>query len=358
MNQVQTVLGNIDSSDLGITLTHEHLLIDSIDALWSEPEDEYKRQFVDQRVQMSNLGVVRRSPSISRDNLVMDDIEVAVAEAREFKAAGGKSLVDVTTRGIGPNPKALVRISRETGLNIIAGTGYYVARSHPADVRTRSVDQLAVEFIRDITTGIDGSDVRSGVMGELGVSIEMTEDEEKILRAASKASLETGCPISVHITPPGREGLKALDIFERGGVNLARVNIGHLDTNSDLEYHKRIAERGCFVSYDQFGLQYDDWEQVPGPESPSSTSSSLSLEFPRDSERVRFVIEMCKSGFQDRLLLSQDVAEKVDLRSFGGHGYDHILRVIIPMLRKRGLKQSQIDAILIDNPKRFLAFSK
>ncbi len=315
-------------------------MIDSVDALWSEPEDEYKKQFVNQRVQMSNLGVIRRSPSISRDNLVMDDIELAIAEAKQFKMAGGKSLVDVTTRGIGPNPKALVQISKETGLNIIAGTGYYVARSHPAETRSRSVDQLTSEFIRDITIGIDGSDVKSGVMGELGVSIKMTQDEEKILRAASKASLETGCPISVHITPPGREGLKALDIFESEGVSPARINIGHLDTNSDFEYHKRVAERGCFVSYDQFGLQYDDWEQVPSPDNPSATSS-MSLEFPRDSERVRFVIEMCRSGFQDRLLLSQDVAEKVDLRAYGGHGYDHILRVIVPMLRNKGLKSQK-----------------
>ncbi len=229
-----------------------------------------------------------------------------------------------------------MQISRETGLNIIAGTGYYVARSHPADVRMRGVDKLAFEFIRDINIGIDGSNVRSGLMGELGVSIKMTQDEEKILRAASRANLETGCPISVHITPPGREGLKALDILESEGVSLAKVNIGHLDTNSDLEYHKKVAERGCFVSYDQFGLQYDDWEQVPGPDNASSTSS-MSFEFPRDSERVRFVIEMCRSGFKDRLLLSQDIGEKSDLRFYGGHGYDHILRIIIPMLRKKGL---------------------
>ena len=354
MNKVQTVLGEIAPDDLGITLTHEHLLIKSVEALWSEPTDPYKKQFVDQPVQMSNLGVIRRSPSISKDNLVMDDIDLAVGEVNEFKNAGGRSLVDVTTKGIGQNPEALVKISKRTGLNVIAGTGYYVARSHPEDVKKKSVDQLTEQFVRDITLGIDGSGVKSGLLGELGVSIKMTQEEENILRAASRASLGTGCPISVHFTPPGREAFRALEIFESEGVSLKRVNIGHLDTNSDIEYHKRIAERGSFISYDQFGLQYDDWEQVEGPEDFSG--QSLNLEFPRDSERVRMIMELCKAGFQDQILLSQDVAEKVDLKFYGGHGYDHILRTIIPMFLKRGFSKSSIDKMLVDNPKKFLAF--
>lgn len=357
MSKVQTVLGEIKPEDLGITLTHEHLLIESVEALWSEPMDEYKKQFVDQPVQMSNLGVIRRSPSISKDNLIMNDVDLAVREANEFKNVGGRSIVDVTTKGIGQNPTALVRISKLTGLNVIAGTGYYVARSHPPEVKKKSLDQLASDFVSEITAGIDDSTVKCGILGELGVSIKMTEEEEKILRAASRASLETGCPISVHFTPPGREAFKAVEIFEDEGVSPKRINMGHLDTNSDIEYHKRIAEYGSFISYDQFGLQYDDWEQVAGPEDFSSSNQSLNLEFPRDSERVRMIIELCRAGFQDQILLSQDIGEKVDLKFYGGHGYDHILRVIVPMFLKRGFSKGAIDSIMIDNPRKFLTFS-
>ncbi len=358
------MLGDISPDELGITLTHEHILADTRNALWSNPKDEYKRKYAFQKVKMSNLGAIQRDPTMSRDNLHFEDTNLAVRELMEFKRMGGRTVVDVTSKGITPRPnilpKALPKISKKTGLNIIAGTGFYIGRAHPPWVKKMSIEDLAELMIRDITVGMDGTSVKSGIIGEVGVSVPLAAAEEKVLKAAARAHLETECPISIHLSPPGREGFKVLDILEHEGVDIARVNMGHLDCDSDIEYHKRIAERGCFVSYDQFGLQYEDWQDevfLP-PETPGGERKKTSLLWPRDNDRIKMVQEMIRSGYLSRLLLATDIAEKIDHKYYGGRGYDHIMRNIIPKLRAAGISDRQVDSMMIDNPKRFLAFHK
>jgi phosphotriesterase-related protein len=362
--KVQTVLGEISPEELGITLTHEHILDDTRKALWSNPEDAYKRRYAFQKVKMSNLGAIQRDPTMSRDNLHFEDPTLAVRELMEFKRMGGRTIVDVTSKGITPHPnilpKALPRISKKTGLNIIAGTGFYIARGHPVWVKKTPVEDLAELMINDIAVGMEGTSVRSGIIGEVGVSVPLAATEEKVLKAAAHAHLETGCPISIHLSPPGREGFKVLDILEKGDVDLSRVNMGHLDCDSDIEYHKRIAERGCFVSYDQFGLAYEDWQDAVflPPETPGGDRKKASLLWPRDNDRIKMVQEMIQNGYLSRLLLATDIAEKIDHKCFGGRGYDHILRNIVPGLYVAGLSGRQVDTMMIDNPKEFLAFHR
>jgi phosphotriesterase-related protein len=202
--------------------------------------------------------------------------------------------------------------------------------------------------------------VRSGIIGELGVSVPLAAAEEKVLKASARAHLATGCPISIHLSPPGREGFKVLDLLEHEGVNVERINMGHLDCDSDISYHKRIAERGCFVSYDQFGLAYEDWQDevfLP-PETAGDKRKKVSLLWPRDNDRIRMVQEMIQNGYLSRLLLATDIAEKIDHKYYGGRGYDHIMRYIIPQLKVAGISERQIDSMMIDNPKRLLAFRR
>ena len=341
MPKAQTVLGPIDPDQLSVTLPHEHLLVDCR-CLWSSPEDDLKRSYSNERVKMSNLGVLRRSPTIAKDNLLLDDLDLAVKEVSEFRKMGGRSIVDLTNMGLGRNARALRTVAIRSKLNIITGCGYYVAKSHPIRVRRADVDEISDQMIHDISTGIDGSSVRAGVIGEIGVGAKMDPQEKKVLKAAAAANLETGCPIMVHLSSSGREGTNVLNLLEEAGVPARSVALCHLDTQLDIEYDISLAQRGCYICYDQFGEEYDD---IDG------------LTFPRDIERVKCVIRLRDRGLLDRLLISHDIGLKVALKYYGGTGYDHILRNVAPLLKKNGLEKEEISTLIIKNPKRFLTFA-
>lgn len=340
MSKVQTVLGPISPDQLAVTLPHEHLLIDCR-CLWSPPQEESKRAYAYQSVKMSNLGVLRRSPNLAKDNLLLNDLHLAIMEVNEFKKMGGRSLADLTNIGLARNAKALQVIARRTKLNIIAGCGYYIASSHPKRLKSEGVDEICDRMVMDISTGIDGSDARAGVIGEIGVSSKMDTQEKKVLKAAAAAHLKTGCPIMVHLSPPGREGRRVLDLLEDEGVRPEHVALCHLDSQLDLEYDISLAQRGCYISYDQFGEQYDDYD---------------GLVFPRDVERVHCVVQIRDKGLLHRLLISHDIGQKIDLKHFGGTGYDHILRNIVPLLRKGGLTVRDVSTLIATNPRRFFTF--
>jgi phosphotriesterase-related protein len=156
----------------------------------------------------------------------MLDEQEAIEEAMLFKKAGGNTIVDVTNVGIGRDPLALARISRATGLNIIMGSGHYLAGSHPKDLAEKSEEEIAEEIVRDITEGAQGTTIRAGLIGEIGCSYPMHQNEKKALRAAGMAQKMTGAPLSVH---PGRKNnigaLEAIDVLDKAGADLQRA--GH-----------------------------------------------------------------------------------------------------------------------------------
>src|SRR5579872_3804646 len=280
MPKIQTVLGPIDPKKLSVTLAHEHLQID-VRSLWTLPAESMLRKYANQPVQMSNLGVLRRNPAVSKDNLILNDVDLAVKEALVFKKSGGRSIVDQTSVGIGRNAESLRVISKRTGLNIIAGSGYYVGNTHPKTLKKRGSEEIAKEIIHDINHGIDNTSVKSGIIGEIGIGPKMSSREEKILRAAGIAHKETACPISVHLTPPARQGHKVLDVLFQEGVKFERVALDHLDSQLDLEYDVSLIERGCYICYDEFGEQYDDLDGIS---------------FPRDIDRIEYLVKLRDKG--------------------------------------------------------------
>src|SRR5215468_4527843 len=147
--KAQTVLGPIDGDAMGITLPHEHLLID-FKVMFKEPEAAADKGRALAPVTMANLGWIRQNFSSNLDNLRLLDENVARDEALLFKNAGGRTLVDPTNRGLARDPLALARVARATGLNIVMGSGYYVAAAHPPDMDRKSVDDLACEMIADV----------------------------------------------------------------------------------------------------------------------------------------------------------------------------------------------------------------
>ena len=158
---VQTVLGLVPPSELGATTTHEHLFID-FSFMYRPAQDTPSQELADAPIALENLGWIRRNYYSNRSNLQLMDLDTIIREVRKFSEVGGGAIVDATSMGIGRKPDALAQISRESGVHIIMGAGFYVAAVHPKDMDERTVEGLAREITGDILEGVEGSGVKSG----------------------------------------------------------------------------------------------------------------------------------------------------------------------------------------------------
>ena len=341
---VMTVQGRIDSDQLGIMSPHEHVLCD-IRNQFTEFSAASKRVLSEQPVQMSNLDVLSRNPYAVKDNLVLNDVVVAEEELLRFKRAGGDTIVDATLDAVGRDPEALLSISRATGINVIAGCGYYTYDTHPEDMDSKSVEQITQELLTDLTEGIDGTSIRSGVIGEIGTSEEIHPNEKKVLIAAAKAHAETGVGIIVHTFPWATKGLDALEILTQRGVRPDKVIICHIDVEFNLDYCMELVKAGAFIEFDDFGKEYFIDKRYRG---------FAGGVFARDIERVQTLKLLIDAGYLSNLLIACDVCLKTLLHRYGGWGYDHVLTNIVPMMKEEGITAEQVDVLLMENPKRFL----
>jgi phosphotriesterase-related protein len=343
-SKVMTVLGPIDPEEVGIALPHEHLVVD-LTAWWQEHSDASMKALAHAKVDLANLGAIRRDPMLYRDNCHQLDARLAAEELWQFKLAGGKTLVDLTNHGLGRDPLALKAIAIQTGMQIVMGSGYYIARAHPPDMDQRSIEDIAAEITRDLTEGAGDTGIRAGIIGEIGTSGRIRPNEEKTLRAAARAQRRTGAAINVHLLPWVKRGLNILDILEAEGVDLSRVALSHLSpTADDLDYHLAIARRGAYVEYDFFGMElYFD---------------SVGAYTGSDWDAVTRVKRLIDHGYLEQLLLSHDIGMKVQLCAFGGWGFAHLLNHVVPMFKRVGITQTQLDTLLSDNPRRLLAWTK
>ncbi len=341
---VMSVSGWLDDDELGVISPHEHVLINLVNQ-FTEFEAASKRTLSEEPVQMSNLGALARNPYAVRDNLILGDVNVAMDELRHFHGAGGDTMVDATSIGIGPDPEALRYISRNTGVNIIAGCGYYYADTHPADMDERTIDQLTAEILTGLNDGLYGTQIRAGVIGEIGTSPVAHPNEVKVLIASANAYAETGVGIIVHTYPWGQEGLKVVDVLTKHGVPPHKININHIDVEIDMDYCRKLADTGAMLEFDNFGKEFYIEKRYRG---------FAGGVFARDIERVRVIKTLIEAGYLSNILLACDVCLKNLLRTYGGWGYDHVLTNIVPMMLDEGISQAQIDTMLRDNPKRFL----
>src|SRR5437667_12625360 len=180
---IRTVLGDVGSEAAGITLPHEHLLID-FKVMFAEPPAAADKARALEPVSLANLGWVRQNFNANLDNLRLEDEQAARDEILLFKDAGGQTVVDPTPRTLARDPLALARIARATGLHVVIGARAYVPPSHPPHMDRLSVDELAREMIADITVGVGDTGVRSGLIGEIGCTWPWTDNEKKVVRAA------------------------------------------------------------------------------------------------------------------------------------------------------------------------------
>jgi predicted metal-dependent phosphotriesterase family hydrolase len=306
---VQTVTGPVAAADLGFTLPHEHTYID----LWSIPgRFDYEGQLADE--------------------------DVLAEELAAYVALGGRTLVDLTLAGMGRDVAAVAALARRTGLNIVVGTGWYREPYYPPEARIdrRSVGSLADEMVREADEGIDGTGIRAGVIGEIGVDKRwVSAQEERVCRAAGRAQARTGLAITTHALL-SRVGLEQLDLFEAEGADPAKVVIGHCDWTPDLDFYLDVVRRGAVVQLDSWGH-------------PDVLSRGL------EERVVDLLLELLHRGFERQVLLSHDVCYVQNLRRFGGEGFTYLHRIVLPLLHERGVPDDVVRTVTIENPARLLS---
>ncbi len=336
---VITVLGEIDPEELGITAPHEHILID-VRKVFEEFQEFSKQKFSKQKVDITNLGILRRNHRALKDNLILSDPNIARQELLEFKKAGGKTIVDLTTVGMGRDPVILRDISKELGINIITSCGYYKEKFYPSYVKEKTETELARLMIDEIQIGIDGTNIRAGIIGEIGTSEKILPSEKKVLKSAAIAQIETGVSLSIHVHPWIENGLEVLDILAKSNADLNRTIICHVDAKINLDYCKAIVKRGATIEFDNFGKEY--------------SGDATGLTFTNDRERILSLKKIIEMGFISQILISTDICLKTDLHRYGGWGYDHILTNLVPVMVNNGITREHLQVIMVENPKRLL----
>ena len=340
-----TVLGPKDTNQLGKVICHEHLLID-FNVVFQNPPNPKELHLKDEKLNLSNLGWIKKFWVSNKDNLLIDDIEISINELKHFYKAQGNTIVDVTSIGLSRNPSALKIISQRTGVNVIMGSGYYIEKTHPNYFKTDSVYQIAEKITNDILHGVDGTEVHSGIIGEIGCDFPWSSDERKSVHAGVLAQIETGAPILIH---PGRDENAPLEIVNsimKWGGNTSRTIMGHIERTI---YSKSklldLANSGVYMNFDLFGHESSYY--------PLDDATYM----PSDHQRIEIISEFIDSGFSNKILVGHDICSKHRLKKFGGHGWDHILKKIIPKMKKFGIKTRDIENILIKTPREILKFS-
>ncbi len=313
--QINTVLGTISSADLGPMFTHEH-----VTAAPSGSELDGTNPF-------------------DYEGSLLD----VVAQMKELKAAGISSIIDPIPLDLGRKVDFMADVSEASEVTIVCATGIYIDHgpmaAYPPYFRMRSQEELTEIFVKEITEGVGPRKIKPGVIKCATGPDEMSQNEDKALRAASQAHLQTGVPIVTHTTD-GMLGPEQCDLFESEGVPLNRVIIGHCSDSADLAYHRQIVDRGAFIGFDRVGLE----------------------RWMNDEMKVGAIAALVAQGFTDRIVLSHDnvgcmhgwrYREGMDDDLKNKRSFTYILREFIPALKAAGINEDAIQTILVHNPRRF-----
>ena len=330
---IQTVMGPICQEEVGFTLMHEHIFMDL-----RKKFDQTDLKQTDELVTKEKIPILRKNHRLLKDNLFLADEETALSEIELYRDLGGKTIVNMSNRGMGSNPLKLKKISEETGVNIIECTGFYTAATHPEWMWNYTVNQLSDVMIRDIIDGIDDTGIQAGIIGEIGTSAEITDREYRVLEGAVIAQKETNASISIHIDPWVENGMTVLRFLEKNRADLTKVIIDHVDAVINLNYCRELLKTGAVIEFENFGKNYE----TPG------------LHFDTDEQRVNAISTLIEDGYDDQIVISSDVCLKTDLYQFGGGGYSHIPRTIVPMFMSNGINAGVIKKITEQNPRRLL----
>ncbi len=309
-NLIRTVLGDVKAETLGFCQCHEHIFIEKCKS-W----------------EVSTV-------------LCMEDYEKSLAELKMYKAAGGGAIVDAQPSYSGRMAEYLVKASEESGVQIVASTGFHKTIFYDNDsyIFAKTEEETADFYIKELTVGMLSSvknglkqlPVKAGIIKTAVDSVGIHKDPvyKKLFEAAAKAAKATGCPVLCH-TEQGSSGLEIIDFFTERGVSADKIILCHLDrTVYDTEHHIECLKKGAYLEYDTVNrLKYHD-----------------------DEKEAEIILKMCAEGFEKQLLLGLDTTN-ARLKNYGADmGLDYILNTFSPFLKEKGITQEQIDCMLIKNP--------
>jgi len=318
---IRTLLGDIAPESLGVTYCHDHIFCSP--PLWKEKRD---------------------------DDLLLDDFTSSLAEVNSFHAAGGRAIYDATAIDYGRDLAPVKRISEQTGVHIIGTAGLNKEIMWPGRIPGRDItfaqwlDGMSADEIRAVTTAdvLDGEDgIRCGVV-KFGTGYNtISALEEKVMVGVLAAHKDTGAPIHSH-TELGTMALEQLDIVRREGVDPARLTIAHLDRNPDPWMIRKVAESGAFLSFDGINR----------------------VKYYPESVRIQLIIDLCRHGHAEQVMIGGDIARKSMFRHYGkgGLGMAFILEKWCPRFVEEageaGLDGAALlDLFLVKNPQRAFAFA-
>lgn len=323
MPTVETVKGPVDVAALGTTLMHEHVFVMS-----TEHQQNYGTSWWDEEARVAD----------------------AVAKLNSLYATGVRTIVDPTVWGLGRNIPRIQRIAEQTPLQIVVATGLYAYEELPQQYAYRGPgllldipEPLVTDFVGDLRDGIAGTGVKAAFLKCCVEAAGLTPGVERIARAVARAHVETGAPITVHTSSHTASGVVAADLFAAEGVDLTKVVIGHAGDSNDLDYLMGLADRGCILGMDRFGLDI----------------------FNPEPQRVATIAALAARGYADRMVLSHDANCFIDY--FGAaHDvaraaaapnwhYEHLGAAVLPALLEAGVSQDQLDQMLVTNPARYFS---
>ena len=321
MPQVQTARGPVDTADLGPTLMHEHVFV-----LTPDVQQNYPQEWGSEEARIAD----------------------AVSKLNEVAAMGVRTIVDPTVVGLGRYLPRIAKVAEQVDLNIVCATGLYTYDDVPFYFHHRGPalneavgaevpDPMVDMFVGDIRDGVAGTSIKAGLLKCAIDHQGMTAGVERVMRAVALAHKETGTPITIHTHPGSQQGLAAKKVLESEGVDLRRVVLGHSGDTSDADHLSELADAGFLLGMDRFGI-------------------NLAVTF---EERADIVVEMCRRGYAESMVLSQDAACYIDwidpnvLPLMPDWKYTHIHERVIPYLLEQGVTQEQVDTMLVTNPRRY-----
>lgn len=284
----------------GITLMHEHVILDL--------------------------------SKFKNDDCNYNDYQALIYEYKKLYDYGVRTIVDVTNIGMGRDIDYVQKVEVESGINIISCTGFYQDKFFPENIGDYSVEELAQIMINELTIGIEDTDRKAQVIGEIGTSKDtVTTNEHKLFEAAALAHKQTGAKITTHCTL-GTMALEQIEIFKNCDIDLSNITIGHLDLTGDIDYILEVLATGVYVAFDTIGKN----------------------NYMSDQVRIEMLHRIIDAGYIDKVFFSMDITRKSNLEQNGGIGYKHMFESFIPECIKSGITKQQIEGILIDNPQVFL----
>lgn len=302
MTTITTVLGEIPADELGHTQTHEHVAFDG--------------------------GELLAAPGFV---FHFDDRRQMLTELRRYRELGGGALVDVTPVDLGRDPVALAELSKDSGVHIVMGCGWYRHAAYGPFVEATPTAGLAEHLIHEIERGVEGTGIRPGIIGEIGTDRAwLKPSEERVFRAAARAHAKTGTPVTTHTTRGAAQAQYA--ILREEGMDPSRLVFGHCDNTLIIEYHEWMLSTGAYVQFDLVGIEWIN----------------------SDERRIEVLGELVRRGHEHRLLLSLDICYRHRLWTNGGSGYGFLLENFLPRLRQAGIDENTLYLIMVANPRRVL----